>query len=284
MTLRTVRNFFLATIALTWGLASLMIVFPDQLEAVFGEMGYTNPLFIVAVYAPGIVGVFLVWRHFGVAGLGSFFRRLTLWRMSIGWWLVLLVGMPAVFYAGAAVNGTAADFPFSPWYAVLPALVPALFIGPIEELGWRGVALPVLQRRFAPLWAGLIVGVVAGVWHTPAFLLSGTKQSAWAFGPFFLGVVAIAVILTAMFNAARGSLLVAALFHFQMNGPAWPDAQPWDMYLFVAVAAIVVVVNRKRMLSRDGAATGVLLPDEGETGDDESRSGGGRGDHVVPTA
>lgn len=283
MTLRTARSFFIATFALTWGLASLMIAFPDQLEAVFGEMGYTNPAFVLAVYAPGIVGVLMVWRHFGVAGLGSLFRRLTLWRMPLGWWLVLLVGMPAVFYAGAAVNGTAADFPFSPWYAVLPALVPALLIGPIEELGWRGVALPLLQRRFAPLWAGLIVGVIAAVWHTPAFLLSGTKQSAWAFGPFFLGVVAISVILTAMFNAARGSLLVAALFHFQMNGPAWPDAQPWDMYLFVAVAVLVVVVNRKRMLSRDGAATGVLMPNE-ETSEQEPHQGGGRSDRAVPTA
>jgi membrane protease YdiL (CAAX protease family) len=46
---------------------------------------------------------------------------------------------------------------------VLPALLPAFLIGPIEELGWRGVALPLLQRRFAPLWASLIVGVVAAV-------------------------------------------------------------------------------------------------------------------------
>ena len=33
-------------------------------------------------------------------------RRLTLWRMSFGWWLLLLVGMPAVFYAGAIVTGS----------------------------------------------------------------------------------------------------------------------------------------------------------------------------------
>jgi len=262
MTVRSVRTFFLLTFALTWGLVAVLIAFPDQVEAAFGEMGYTNPAFILAVYAPGIVGVSMVWRHYGLSGLRSFFRRLTLWRMSKGWWLLLVVGMPAVFYAGAAIHGSIGEFPFSPWYAVLPALLPALLIGPIEELGWRGVALPLLQRRFAPLWAALVVGVVAAVWHTPAFLLSGTKQSAWAFGPFFLGVVAISVILTAMFNAARGSLLVAALFHFQMNGPAWPDAQPWDMYGFAVVAAAVVLVNRRTMFSRDCAATDVLMPGE----------------------
>ena len=182
--------------------------------------------------------------------------------MPAGWWLLLVIGLPAVFYLGAAVNGTLSDpFPFAPWYAVLPALLPALLIGPIEELGWRGIALPLLQRRLAPLWASLILGVVIAVWHTPAFFLGGTKQSAWSYWPFFLGVVAISVILTAMFNASRGSLLVAVLFHAQVNGPAWPDAQPWDMYLFVVVAAVVVLVNRKAMLSRAAGATAILIDD-----------------------
>ena len=261
MTMRTLRTFFIATFVLSWGVGILLVSFPDRSAALFGPMGYTNPVFILIVYTPGIVGVVLVLLHSGIRGLGSFVRRLTLWRMSATWWLILVVGMPAVFYAGAVIKGTAADFPFTPWYAVLPALLPAFLIGPIEELGWRGVALPLLQRRFAPLGASLILGSVAAVWHIPAFFMSGTKQSGWSLGPFLLGVIAISVILTAMFNASRGSLLVAFVFHAQMNGPAWPDAQPWDMYLFVVVAVVVVVVNRKAMLRRGSGATAVLLND-----------------------
>lgn len=184
MTMRTLRTFFIATFAISWGVGVLISVFPDQTASLFGPMGYTNPAFILIVYTPGIVAVALVLRHFGIRGLGQFLRRLTLWRMPAIWWLILLVGIPAVFYAGAAVKGTLGDpFPFSPWYAVLPALIPALLIGPIEELGWRGIALPLLQRRLAPLWSALIIGVVWAIWHTPAFFLSGTKQSAWDFGP-----------------------------------------------------------------------------------------------------
>jgi uncharacterized protein len=63
-----------------------------------------------------------------------------------------------------------------------------------------------------------------------------------------------------MFNAARGSLLIAALFHFQMNGPAWPDAQPWDTLVFGIVAVVIVLLNRRRMLTREGAVTEVLMP------------------------
>jgi membrane protease YdiL (CAAX protease family) len=254
---------FLALVfGLTWGLAALFIPFGDQLTAIFGPMGYTNPLFILAVYSPGFAGVFMIWRHYGLKGLGSYFRRLTLWRLPLAWWAFLILGIPAIEYLGAAIKGTLTDpFPFSPWYNVLPALATTLFIGPIEEFGWRGVALPLLQRRFAPLWAGLILGVIWGIWHVPAFLLGGTPQSAWAFGPYLIGVVALAVILTPLFNAARGSLLIAVLFHFQMNGPAWPDAQPWDVLVFVIAAVVIVVLNRKTMLSHEGAVSEVLMPE-----------------------
>jgi membrane protease YdiL (CAAX protease family) len=156
-----------------------------------------------------------------VGGLGRYLRRLTLWRMPLAWWAFLVVGIPAVKYLGAAIGGTLSTaFPFSPWYALFPALAAAALIGPMEELGWRGLALPLLQRRFAPLGAGLALGAIWGLWHAPAFVLGGTPQSAWALGPYVLGVLALTVILTPMFNAARGSILVPALFHFQMNGPA----------------------------------------------------------------
>ncbi|MFG3709778.1 CPBP family intramembrane glutamic endopeptidase [Micromonospora sp. NPDC047730] len=271
LTFRSLRTFFLATFGLSWGAGMLYVLFQAKVEAIFGPMGYTNPVFVFMVYAPGIVGVFMVWRHYGVSGLGAFFRRFASWRMSRSWWLVLIVGMPAVFYAGAAIEGNLADpFPFSPWHAVLPALLAMFFIGPIEELGWRGVALPLLQRRFSPLWAGLLLGLVVAVWHTPSFLVSGTKQSAWAFWPFFFGVVAISVILTPMFNAARGSLLVPFLFHAQMNNPVWPDAQPWDMWLFVVAAVLVAAVSRKAMLNRGAAVTTILAggDDPGDAGND----------------
>jgi membrane protease YdiL (CAAX protease family) len=170
--------FFALAFGIGWGVVALLILFPSQIEALFGEPSYTNPLFILAVYSPSLAGVLLVWRRYGVRGLGRYLRRLGWWRMPTAWWLLLL-GIPAVTYAGAALNGTGDDRSRSrrgtPWS---PALAAALLIGPIEELGWRGVALPLLQRRCTPLWASLLLGIVWALWHLPAFLLSGTPQSA----------------------------------------------------------------------------------------------------------
>jgi membrane protease YdiL (CAAX protease family) len=243
---------------------ALFMVFSDQFTAVFGEMGATNPVFLLAVYAPGLSGVFLVWRQYGLKGLGSFFRRLLIWRAPVQWWLFLLLGIPVIIYAAAAIKGTLGEpFPFSPWTMVFPALVQSLLLGPVgEEFGWRGLALPLLQRRFSPFWASIVLGVVWAFWHAPSFVMSGTPQSAWSFGPFFLGLIAITVIMTPLFNAARGSLLVAILYHLNIMNPIFPDAQPWDSYLLAVVAVVIVFLNRRQMFERGSGVVEVLGSEE----------------------
>jgi membrane protease YdiL (CAAX protease family) len=263
MTTKTLVPFLALTFGLTWGIAALLILFTDEIVAIFGEISASNPLFILAVYSPGFVGVFLVWRKYGIKGLGSFFRRLTLWRASTLWWLFLTLGIPAIFYLGAAVKGPINDpFPFSPWFQVFPALAQLFFLGTIEEFGWRGLALPLLQRKFAPFWAGLILGIIWATWHIPSFLMSGTPQSAWSYAPYFAGVVAISVILTPLFNDSRGSLLIAYLYHFQVMNPIWPDAQPWDNLLFAIAAVIIVWLNRRRMFQHGAGVIDILMPEE----------------------
>jgi membrane protease YdiL (CAAX protease family) len=263
MTGRTLIPFLALSFGLTWGIAAVLIFYYDQVVAIFGEISTSNPLYILAVYSPGIAGVLLVRRHYGLEGLGSFFKRLTLWRAPLRWWLFLILGIPAVVYLGAALKGTISDpFPFSPWYQVLPALGLFLFLGPIEEFGWRGLALPLLQRRFAPIWAGLIIGVTCALWHVPAFLLSGSPMSNWSFAPYFGGVIAIYVILTPFFNASKGSLLIAFLYHFQMMNPIFPDAQPYDNIMWIGVAVVVVLLNRRTMFQRGEGVKEVLMPEQ----------------------
>ena len=133
-----------------------------------------------------------------------------------------------------------------------------LFLGPVEELGWRGVAQPVLQRHMAPFWAGALIGSAWGLWHLPAFFLAGVVYEGWSFLPFFIGNVTLAILVTPMFNSARGSLLLPVLFHWQLINPFWPDAQPWDTWILVGVAVVIVFWKRAALFSRDGAVTQVI--------------------------
>ena len=51
------------------------------------------------------------------------------------------------------------------------------------------------------------------------------------------------------------------LLHWQLILPIWPDAQPWDTWILMAITLVVVWVNRATMFSRQGAVTDVIPQD-----------------------
>ena len=138
-----------------------------------------------------------------------------------------------------------------------------LFPGTLEEFGWRGIALPLLQRKMAPFWAGLTLGVIHAVWHFPAFLIGGGLQyGSWSLVPYIGGVIALNIIITPLFNASRGSLLIAYLWHFQVMNPIFPDTQPWDNLVFGIAAVIIIILNRRTMFKKGSGVTEVLMPEQ----------------------
>lgn len=256
--------FLLIAFGLAWGILALFIFLPETMTGIFGKLTGQHPLFYLCVYAPAIAAFVIVACYGGSGGLRRFLSRLLLWRCSPGWYVFLIIGIPAIFYAGSAFKGNLFEdpFPFSSFKPLWIALLFSAVKGPVEEFGWRGLALPLLQRKLAPMWAGLILGIIWGFWHLPAFLLSGTQQSEWAFTPFFVGCIALSVIVTALFNASRGSILISALFHFMLMNPILPDAEPYDTCLFAVAAVLVVWFNRKKMFTRKGAVTEVIPLEE----------------------
>ncbi|MHA6325978.1 CPBP family intramembrane glutamic endopeptidase [Roseivivax sp. CAU 1753] len=257
----TALFFFLGlTFLITWGVIGSYIVWPDAMTAAFGALSGSHPLFFLATWAPAVAALTVVWFFGGLAGLRRFLSRLFLWRCPAPWWIFILVVIPLVFMAGSLIKGgpLLAPLPSEGVGAVVGLMAMMLFLGPIEEFGWRGVAQPLLQRYFAPVWTGALIGAIWGIWHLPAFFLAGVVFADWDFLPFFIGNITLAILVTPIFNASRGSLALPMLFHWQLINPFWPDAQPWDTWLLVGVAVAVVWWQRDAMFSRQGAVTEVI--------------------------
>ena len=246
--------FLALSFGLTWGIALLFVLSAERIESLFGPLSMTNPLFLLAVYAPAIAAFALVLSDSGWQGLRRFLGRLFIWRVHWGWYLLALLSPPLLMTMAAWLGGglQAWTFSYSSVAALLQALTMTLLIGPVEEFGWRGCMLPLLQQRYTPFAAGVLVGLVWALWHVPAFLLSGTPQSGFDFLPFFLGTMSIAMIMTVMFNATNGSLLLPVLMHFQLNNPITPDGQPFDAIAFLALAAALVWWRGAAMFRRTG--------------------------------
>jgi membrane protease YdiL (CAAX protease family) len=258
--LASLLPFLLIAFGLAWSIVALFIFQSEFMTRTFGNLTGQHPLFFLCVYSPAIAAFILISYYSGLKGLTLYLSRLFLWRCSVAWYAFIVIGIPLVFYVGAAIKGTLFEtpFPYDSIQALFMALVLSAIKGPIEEFGWRGLALPLLQRSFTPFWASLILGVIWGTWHFPAFLLSGTQQSNWAFAPFFLGCIALSIIATALFNASQGSILLAAFFHFMLMNPIFPDAEPFDSYLLVLIVIPIIWYNRKMMFTKEKSVTEVI--------------------------
>jgi membrane protease YdiL (CAAX protease family) len=163
----------------------------------------------------------------GRAGVGRLLRRFVLWRVGLRWYLFALLGVPALFVLSVIVlPGGLASFQGQGLASLAPLPLLSLFVyvfflgGPLgEEPGWRGFALPRLQRLHGPLVGSLILGPLWAFWHLPIFWVP-----SWNFPPTLLNIVlyvisaiSFTIVMTWVFNNTKGSLLIAVLMHASFN-------------------------------------------------------------------
>jgi hypothetical protein len=238
-------------LAAAFGVAPMIPVGWGLLPAGFVQLG------ALSASAAGIV---LAATQGGRPGVRELLGRVLIWRVGIGWWLVVLV-FPALLAVGAiqlaaTVQGGGPSWPgaSSPLAWVPRLLFLVVFAGLGEEFGWRGFAVPRVQARTGALLTSLIVGAFHSLWHIPLFFIAGVGQHAIAqqigFLPGFLGysvlVTALAVQSSWIFNNTRGSVLLVAVYHGAVN--AWAgyiDISPGrlaGMYAYTMLAALASLV------------------------------------------
>lgn len=131
--------------------------------------------------------------------------------------LALLAAVISYFIDNSPVDFDALlssrEFPgFNLWIFFLYNL---LFFGFGEEVGWRGFALPRLQKRFNAFNSSIILTLFWALWHWPLFLYRPgytAMDLAGVFG-WVMSLLTGSVLLTWLFNSSRGSVLICAIFH-----------------------------------------------------------------------
>ncbi|MCS7364890.1 MAG: CPBP family intramembrane metalloprotease [archaeon GB-1867-035] len=88
-----------------------------------------------------------------------------------------------------------------------------------EEIGWRGYALPALQRKYNALVSSLIIGIFWAVWHWPHFAIKDSVMMANYHNFLIFTIITIlgSIQHTWLYNSTNGSLLIASLYHASIN-------------------------------------------------------------------
>lgn len=215
-------------------------------------------LLLVGALAPAITAVALSGTLRGRDGLRALLGGLLVWRMRWTWYAAALMLPWMLALSGFGLLGLITQ-PAPAVPAVAPGTALASFAGwllvvPLEELGWRGFALPRMQVRWGALVSGALLGAVWGLWHLPILLLQPGRAPGGLFGvPLFVAsVMAASLLLTWLFNGTGGSLLATSIFHAGINSAAValpvPTAHAESYAVAVtAVGAALVAVLAARL-------------------------------------
>ena len=215
--------FFLFAYAFSWLTWMPLVLSEDGA----GLLSYRWPLglyahiAIASFVAPFLSAFIMTGITEGREGVGRLLRQLVLWRVGFKWYLFALLGIPAIMVLSVVfLPGVLASFQGLAGLAPLPSLVLFVYVfflgGPLgEEPGWRGFALPRLQRRYGPLVGSLILAPLWAFWHLPIFWVP-----AWNYPPtilnivmFVIAAIAFTIVMTWVFNNTKGSVFIAVLVH-----------------------------------------------------------------------
>ena len=229
---RPLLAFTVLTFALSWSMWLLGFLTSGDVFLFLGGLGPMGAAFIVS------------WQ---LGTTRAWLRRILHWRVS-PWYYAFAVLFPVALYA--ATNGVALLFGEPLDTSLLDGFVPSylgtwgavLFLGGLEEPGWRGFALPQLQGRYSPVRATLVLGVIWGLWHLPIQPLA------------IVLTVPMAFFYTWLFNRTQSALLCIVL-HASMT-PAQdhvrvvadtPALELAVLLVMVAAAAGFVAATRGRL-------------------------------------
>jgi len=178
-------------------------------------------LYILGVFAPALVALFLPTRAEGRAGALGLLRRTIKAPAGARWYVLAVTYMAAVKLGAAVLHRLAVGHwpPFGQESLFIMAIA-MLFSTPVqagEELGWRGYALSPLSVRFGLPGASIVLGVVWACWHLPFFFLPGNDKTGQSFPVYLMMVTALSVAMAWLYWRTDGSLLLTMLMHAAIN-------------------------------------------------------------------
>jgi len=249
--------FIIGTFFITWS-AWVAAIFLVDGALVPGSPAY-------ALYGLGgllgpIIPAFIVMRFINKKeAFRPFLRELIKAKVSFYWYAAvilfpLLLGL--LPYLLELISDGTFKFTFtSPYYTVFLLLPMMIIGGGLEEVGWRGVLLPELLKRFSPLTSTLMVSLVWALWHAPLWFIPGTVQSELSMAWFALSLLGSSFLLSAVYINTR-SVFLCILLHALFNANAmyfepvvplnsWSEEGSIVVKLILCTVSFLLLVNKK---------------------------------------
>ncbi len=221
------------------------------------DLGEPN-LAILSVFTPSLVALVITVITKGKQGVYDLFVGQTIINMAPKWLFLSMLGFPAM--ASLAVLSSL-SFDVSAFELrstqLMPQMLVIFLIAIGEEYGWRGFMLPRLLNKYSVFKSSLILGLIWGFWHFPAYLIGTGVPEQMNFLLFLLWVVLGTLFISWIYYYTR-SVLTSILAHMGANAafnylPVLPEftgnlTRFWIFLTYLAILLIVVFYKMRKDL------------------------------------
>jgi len=219
-------SYFLLAYAISW--AFMLPVALSAQGLIQQRIPYA--LYYFGSFGPAISAVIVTALTESRAGVRNLLSRIFKWRVGFRYYAFAVLVPIGLFVFAVLVNrlvaGAWPDLRLLGQADYLPYLgIPGVLMlwlltyGLGEEVGWRGFALPHLQRKRTAASATLILAMLWACWHLPAFFFRDTyiEMGLIAFPMFLVSILFATMVFTWLYNSTQGSLLIVVIFHAVFN-------------------------------------------------------------------
>lgn len=217
---RIIWHYLFFTFAIAWGTEFLLIAI-YHFNLLNGNVA-TALHFTVIGFGAGMApayAAFIVKKKQSDISFKGFCKQI-LYTVNTRKTVLLLMVFALIQFLACIVQE---DYLGNPWYLFILFMPMMILGGGLEEIGWRGVFQPLLEKRFSFFTAALIEGVIWSIWHLPLWLVPHTSQRGMNFIAFTLYCITLGLTLAAAYRLTK-SIWVTILIH------AWGNTVLGGMY------------------------------------------------------
>ena len=225
---RPVAAFLVLAFAIAYPLMSLPVladhgVIPSgwmpQLPGVDTER-IASVLLVFGALLPASIVV--TWAADGRAGVQALVSRMFQWRIGVGWWLLVLAGLPTLTLVFALLlSDTPQPVETAPFLTrqLAGLLVNLILINIWEETAWSGVVQSRLQQRHGTVIAAVLTAIPFALAHMPLHFIGDFTPGSLLTALITLLIICtlVRLMIGVFLRGTHGSILAVALLHTMFN-------------------------------------------------------------------
>ena len=198
LTKKQISLFLLCTFIATFFLHGVLAILTNfdivEFNSPFGML-----IYVFGTLSPTITAYIVLKKYKLIAGIKSFLKIIFSFKAKPIFYVISVFLLFSQFAYALTLN---VDTGWA-WYMGITMFILCIFDGGLEEVGWRYLLQPTLEKKHSFFIATIITAVIWFLWHIPHFFIVGSGQDEMNFLMFFMVILSGSFALAAIYYVSK---------------------------------------------------------------------------------